>query len=333
MDAIVQRHAVLCLARALGAAALLLHFAHAGAAGAEGGAGGAGGAGRPLPLSPPVLAVIFIATLGTAPVMVNLKPEMFSVALTCLVFWAYFNGKRADREGASAAPWFAAVPLTMLLWVNSHGGFVLILPVLAAIGAGELINRAIGTRAALSMRALRALLLAWTATGLAIFATPYGTAYPGQLLAEALGRAPCRAWPTSGIRRTSACGPVRRGQHARRAVRADGRDPARAVRADAFMADHASAWRVLEQLAGPLAHGIAPARLKAALAYREGIVAAQAGRHADARLALERALAGRVASERDRTLMLLLRAVDVPGLPATERARLQAGIERLVLAR
>ncbi|MBI5719985.1 MAG: hypothetical protein HZC37_20115 [Burkholderiales bacterium] len=137
-----------------------------------------------LRLSLPVVAVIVVSAFGSAPVAVNLKPEMLSVFFTHVTLWAWFHAKRADRGGAPAWRWLMLVPAVMLPWVNSHGGFTLIAPLLAALLAGEWLNRALGQRAALSAANQRALVAAWALAALAVCLTPYGTAYPRQLFID-----------------------------------------------------------------------------------------------------------------------------------------------------
>lgn len=159
---------VLRYALVAGSVALLVQFARASG----------------LRCSPGVVAIAMITFVGSAMVAVNLKPEMLSVALTHVVLWAYFTGKRIDRSGRSAWWAFGLIPLVTLVWVNTHGGFTLFGPLLLAILAGEAMNAALGQSSALSRANLRALLICGALSGVAVLVTPYGPAYPLQLLHE-----------------------------------------------------------------------------------------------------------------------------------------------------
>lgn len=150
-----------------------------------------GQARRPLTAALLLLIVLVTATV-TAP-----KPELFSVLFTHLLLWLYFGALHADRNGRSAAPWLWSVPLLMVVWINSHGGIILAAPLMAAMLAGDWINQRLAPTLALSAKARRTLWLAWSASALATLATPYGLAYPRQLIADyALGATarPDAAW-------------------------------------------------------------------------------------------------------------------------------------------
>lgn len=101
----------------------------------------------------------------------NLKPELFSFLLFNLVVWSYFRYRR------SRTPWpLYAFPLLLLVWVNTHGAFVFGILFLLAALAGEAWER----------RPISPLALTVGASLLAVLATPYGAAYPLQLLRDRL---------------------------------------------------------------------------------------------------------------------------------------------------
>jgi hypothetical protein len=110
------------------------------------------------------------------------KPDLFSLLFLHLVLWSYFRAK-ADPARAGVL-WL--VPLIMVLWANSHGGFILLAPFLALSAAGELLNRRFSPHCALPRPALRRLFAAWSLCGVAVLATPYGWRYPRQLVDEYL---------------------------------------------------------------------------------------------------------------------------------------------------
>ncbi|MDO9315557.1 MAG: hypothetical protein Q7T97_13540 [Burkholderiaceae bacterium] len=153
--------------------------------------------GMGMKLSPMLVMVVLIVVLASAGV-IHAKPELFSVVFTHMVLWACFRAKWADRQGDHrAVRYLALLPATMLVWVNTHGGFILLAPVLAAVLAGELINRQASPGIAMSSRCLRWLLAACVLCALATLATPYGVEYPVQLFMDYVwnaGSRPDVAW-------------------------------------------------------------------------------------------------------------------------------------------
>ncbi len=127
-----------------------------------------------------------------------IKPELFSLLFLHLVLYVYFRTKWKASESAGATSSRASlawwwVPAIVLVWANSHGGFILAAPFLALAAVGELLNRRLSPACALAGPALRRLLGAWSLCALAVVATPYGLRYPLQLIDEyllGLGRAP-----------------------------------------------------------------------------------------------------------------------------------------------
>jgi hypothetical protein len=139
------------------------------------------------PWTPPAIA---LALLAAAPVFPG-KPELVSVVFTHALLWLFEGARDAERRGRPAAPWLWAVPALVLVWANAHGGFILAAPVMLALAAGDMVNARLAPALALSPRARRTLVLAWTAAALATVATPYGFEYPRQLVADyVLGATP-----------------------------------------------------------------------------------------------------------------------------------------------
>lgn len=119
-----------------------------------------------------LLAVLMSSTGG------YLKPELFSCGLMALAsgLWFWMKVRPADRR----LPW--GFPILILLWVNTHGAFVFGLAFLFLVAIGELFEYFLGRPAPLPVATLRHLLLAPLASCFVIAATPYGLAYPRQLL-------------------------------------------------------------------------------------------------------------------------------------------------------
>lgn len=106
-----------------------------------------------------------------------LKPQLLSFGLmTALVVVCAWIRHRGD----DAAPLVIALPVLMLIWVNTHGGFVVGLAYLAAFGLGEAVNLVASPSQALSPFMRKRLAIAAVACVAVAALTPYGLAYPRQ---------------------------------------------------------------------------------------------------------------------------------------------------------
>ncbi len=111
------------------------------------------------------------------------KPELFSLLATNLLAFVLFRVKRApDETAAVRLAW--TIPLLLLVWVNSHGAFVLAAPVLAAALVGETLNLRLSPGLALTPHVHRHLVAASVAAAATVVVNPYGLAYPRQLFAD-----------------------------------------------------------------------------------------------------------------------------------------------------
>jgi hypothetical protein len=107
------------------------------------------------------------------------KPSLFSVVYMtgAVLIWMQV------RSGSARAwAWCYAWPPLVLLWVNSHGCFMFGMVFLVLVGVGELLNVLFASEDALPRRTLRHLLAALALAGLVVVATPYGIAYPLDLI-------------------------------------------------------------------------------------------------------------------------------------------------------
>src|ERR1019366_6241126 len=103
------------------------------------------------PLTYVVLLVVAVASrAGTL-----IKPDLFSFFFLQLLVGVYFRAKLAALRSEDPRPWLYAAPVIVVLWVNTHCGFILAAPVLLAAALGELINLRAAPRVALGARGVR----------------------------------------------------------------------------------------------------------------------------------------------------------------------------------
>lgn len=133
-----------------------------------------------------VVPALLLLVMLSSPAGLQIKPELFSVLGFHLVVWTYFTTRLEAMTGRTPAARVYLVPLVVLLWVNSHGGFVLVAPLLLAVAMGEVLNARLSPTLALPPRSRTHLLIAWTLCGVAIVVTPYGWHYPIQLVRDLL---------------------------------------------------------------------------------------------------------------------------------------------------
>ena len=115
-----------------------------------------------------------------------LKPEIFSYTLMIISVGTWFLIKSAKEE--KAWQYCYLFPLLMVIWVNSHGGFIFGLAFLAIMGIGEGLNICFSKDIALSPKVRRHFMIALILSFFSIFITPYGWQYPVQLANNLLGQ-------------------------------------------------------------------------------------------------------------------------------------------------
>ena len=139
-------------------------------------------------LTSAVTWVVLLITMLASVAAMFPKPEMLSLVLWHAVLFCYFRALWAVEQGANPVPYIWAIPAIMLVWVNTHGAFMLAAPFFAitGIGAWFMFSRPIAVQVTAS----------WALCGLLTAATPYGLSYPLELVNYALGRLPHRdlAW-------------------------------------------------------------------------------------------------------------------------------------------
>ncbi len=139
-------------------------------------------------LARPETWLVLLITMLASVVATFPKPEMLSLVLWNALVFCWFQLLDARERGGNLLPWTYAMPCIVLVWVNTHGAFILAAPflIIAAAAAFFILPR----RPAWHMA------LALALCGLATAVSPYGLRYPLQLLDFALGRTarPDIAW-------------------------------------------------------------------------------------------------------------------------------------------
>ncbi|HXO63900.1 MAG TPA: hypothetical protein VN882_04310 [Steroidobacteraceae bacterium] len=128
------------------------------------------------------LAILITLLGGQAGTL--LKPELFSFLLFQVLVLLILRGREAARAGDGGARLFAWIPLLFVVWANTHGAFAIGGGLVLAALIGELLNARFSPGLALPSRALRWLLASGAACAVAVCLTPYGIAYPRQLLTD-----------------------------------------------------------------------------------------------------------------------------------------------------
>ncbi|MEZ5291353.1 MAG: hypothetical protein R2745_09740 [Vicinamibacterales bacterium] len=134
-------------------------------------------------LTHPITALAATLALLMSTGAVFIKPQLGSFALmTAVVLLCAW----IQRQGGTAGRWVFAIPVLMVVWVNTHGGFVVGLLYLFAFAAGEQLNAWLAPSQALSPTVRRGLFLAVALSVAALFLTPYWARYPLQFFSVEL---------------------------------------------------------------------------------------------------------------------------------------------------
>lgn len=129
-------------------------------------------------LARPETWLVLLITLLASVVATFPKPEILSLFLWNAVLFCWFGLLDSHEKRRAVLPWIYAVPVLMLIWTNTHGGFILAAPFIAITAAASF--TLLPWRVAVHMA---------VATGLCAVATvlnPYGVEYPLQLLTDTL---------------------------------------------------------------------------------------------------------------------------------------------------
>ncbi|MEM7195384.1 MAG: hypothetical protein AAF402_10560 [Pseudomonadota bacterium] len=112
-----------------------------------------------------------------------LKPEMFSFLLMSFITANYFWLKADPHQGWKQIYLF---PLIILIWINTHGGWVIGMAFLTCVGIGEILNFVLKSPLRLTTQQMKHAGYAAIATSIALLITPYGIDYPLQVVRGAI---------------------------------------------------------------------------------------------------------------------------------------------------
>lgn len=109
------------------------------------------------------------------------KPEILSFAFMAMIVWNWYTIKQLKKNVLYQVYLF---PLLILLWVNTHGGFIFGCLFLFCVGLGETINQLFYQQNALPRKLYYHLLLALFLSAGCTLITPYGYDYIHQLIMQ-----------------------------------------------------------------------------------------------------------------------------------------------------
>ena len=128
--------------------------------------------------SHPLIWLVCLISLLMSVAADTIKPQMFTFVLMTLTVATWWRIKMADEK---AWRYCYGLPLIMLVWVNTHAGFMFGAFFLVLVCTGELMNRLLSSEEGLSPAVRKHLLIGVTLSGLTVFVTPYGWNYPAAL--------------------------------------------------------------------------------------------------------------------------------------------------------
>ena len=104
-----------------------------------------------------------------------IKPELFSTLFFSITLFVYFYAKSSSKN------LFPLLPVLFLIWVNSHGGFIIGLFFISLALCGEVINLFLVRKASMPKKLLKYFAIAVALSYLAILVNPYGINYHTEL--------------------------------------------------------------------------------------------------------------------------------------------------------
>jgi len=123
-------------------------------------------------------ASLMVFMIAVNPTAIFIKPELFTLLFFSLAVFLYFLGKQTTRKA------FYFYPVLFLVWVNTHGGFMIGLSFLVMMLGLEAANAFLVRKDPMDSGVLTAFAVSAGLSVLATFVNPHGPAYPIETLAR-----------------------------------------------------------------------------------------------------------------------------------------------------
>ncbi|KAF0180293.1 MAG: hypothetical protein FD164_1830 [Nitrospirae bacterium] len=124
------------------------------------------------------ITALLLAAIAFSVILPYIKPEMFTALFFAITVFVYFRAKSSGKN------LFYAYPVLLLLWVNTHGGFLFGLFFISAVLILELANTLFIRKSSLSGKLVRSLALSVFLSYIAVLVNPYGIHYHLKLLQD-----------------------------------------------------------------------------------------------------------------------------------------------------
>lgn len=123
------------------------------------------------------LVALIVTSLGAVVSMVHwlARPHLLSI-LFMILWYAMVESYRRDRSR-----WIYLVPLLVAVWANTHGAFVVTIPILLVYAAGEFVEHGLNHRMRESRKPVTTYVVVAVLSLIAALATPYGYKLYGHL--------------------------------------------------------------------------------------------------------------------------------------------------------
>jgi len=131
------------------------------------------------PVFLPLALLVCLSGLLMSMFGLHIKAELFSFLFMTLTVWTWFTIKASPERNRFLS---YLLPLYMLLWANSHGGFIFGSFFLGMILTGEVLNLLTRAPERLDARTRKHLFIAIILSFLALLVTPHGLNYPIDIL-------------------------------------------------------------------------------------------------------------------------------------------------------
>ncbi|HUN55001.1 MAG TPA: tetratricopeptide repeat protein [Smithella sp.] len=112
---------------------------------------------------------------------IHIKPQIFSYLLITIMVFIWISIKSSHKD-----KWWLCYlfPVTMMIWINCHGGVIFGMTFLGVIFVGEILNGFMSPKVTLKTKMRKHFFISIALCGPAALLNPYGWKYPLQLIQE-----------------------------------------------------------------------------------------------------------------------------------------------------